>query len=117
MFQSLLKGFKKNLIRQVTQGRVPVHLLEQFIHVALFGHQNGTFAKGNRLEELHSQTSGAHLSSQPHPALAIIFHLQGHDNVFHDMIKKGFSKQIAILYKYDIVFLYSIIILWWFTGA
>eukprot|EP00438_Fugacium_kawagutii_P019546 Skav235679 [mRNA] locus=scaffold358:1243207:1247076:+ [translate_table: standard] len=61
----------------VGQGSVPVHLLEELVHVALLGHQDGTLAIRHRLEELHSQASRAHLSSKPHPALAIILHLLG----------------------------------------
>ena len=51
------------------------YLLEEFVHVALLGHQDGALAVGHGLEELHSQATGAHLGSQPHPALAVILHL------------------------------------------
>ena len=74
---SLLDLRSSEGLLDVSQGGVPVHLLEQLINVALLGHQDGTFAIGHRLEELHCQTTRAHLSSQPNPALAIILHLLG----------------------------------------
>ena len=43
----------------VAQGRVPIHLLKELIHVALLGHQDGALAIGHRFEELHGQASNA----------------------------------------------------------
>mmetsp|Transcript_24823 Transcript_24823/g.30252 ORF Transcript_24823/g.30252 Transcript_24823/m.30252 type:complete len:252 (-) Transcript_24823:62-817(-) len=72
---SLLDLWSSKGLLNVGQSRIPVHLLEQLIHVALLGHQEGTLAIRHGFEELHGQASRAHLGRQPHPALAIILHL------------------------------------------
>merc|ERR1740138_204079 len=55
--------------------QVPIDLIEHLVDVALLRHQEGTLSEGYRLEHLNCEPAGAHLGSEPHPALAIILHL------------------------------------------
>merc|ERR1712066_1000984 len=63
---------------------IPVDLVEHLVDVGAFGAEERTLAEGRRLEELDGQAAGAHLSSNPDPALAIIHHLLGLVNPIAD---------------------------------
>merc|ERR1712039_759197 len=56
---------------------IPIDLVKHLVDVGGFGAEERALAEGRRLEELDGQATGAHLSSNPDPALAIIHHLLG----------------------------------------
>merc|ERR1719436_600281 len=53
----------------------PVDLLEHLVDVARLGAKERTLAEGHGLEQLDCQAAGAHLSCNPNPTLAIVYHL------------------------------------------
>merc|ERR1719188_2556187 len=56
---------------------IPIDLVKHLVDVGGLGAEERALAKGCRLEELDRQAAGAHLSSNPDPALAIIHDLLG----------------------------------------